>query len=100
MPRFTPEAIRHNLQIVEVLNKFGRTRGLTAAQVALAWLLSKEEWIVPIPGTTKLAHLEENIRSADVKISPKDWKSLENELSKIEIMGSRYNAEQQALVGK
>lgn len=100
LPRFTPEAIRHNLQIVEVLNKFGRTRGLTAAQVALAWLLSKEEWIVPIPGTTKLAHLEENIRSADVKISPKDWKSLENELSKIEIMGSRYNAEQQALVGK
>ena len=100
LPRFTPEAIRHNLQIVDVLNKFGRTRGLTAAQVALAWLLNKEEWIVPIPGTTKLAHLEENIRSADVKISPKDWKSLENELSKIEIMGSRYNAEQQAQVGK
>ena len=100
LPRFTPEAVRHNMQIVEVINQFGRTRGLTSAQVALAWLLNKAEWIVPIPGTTKLAHLEENIRSADVKISEKDWNTLENELSKIEIMGSRYNAEQQAQVGK
>lgn len=100
LPRFTPEAIRHNLRFVEVLNQFGRTRGLTSAQVALAWLLNKAEWIVPIPGTTKLAHLEENIRAADVQISQNDWKMLESELSKIEVMGSRYNAEQQAQVGK
>lgn len=99
-PRFTPEAMRHNMQIVEVLNQFGRPRGLTPAQIALAWLLNKAEWIVPIPGTTKLAHLEENIRAADVKISEKEWKNLENELSKIEIMGSRYPADQQAQVGK
>ncbi len=99
-PRFTPEAMRHNMQIIEVLNQFGRTRGLTPAQIALAWLMNKADWIVPIPGTTKLAHLEENIRAADVKISSKDWKSLENELSKIEIMGSRYPADQQAQVGK
>lgn len=99
-PRFTPEAMRHNMQIVEILNQFGRSRGLTPAQIALAWLMNKGDWIVPIPGTTKLAHLEENIRAADVKISAKEWKSLENKLSEIEIMGSRYPADQQAQVGK
>lgn len=99
-PRFTPEAMRHNMQIIEILNQFGRGRGLTPAQIALAWLMNKGDWIVPIPGTTKLAHLEENIRAADVKISAKEWKSLENKLSEIEIMGSRYPADQQAQVGK
>ncbi|MCM1323531.1 MAG: aldo/keto reductase [Acetobacter sp.] len=99
-PRFTPQAMRHNMQIIEVLNQFGRTRGLTPAQIALAWLMNKADWIVPIPGTTKLAHLEENIRAVDVKIPEKDWKNLENELSAIEIMGSRYPADQQAQVGK
>ena len=99
-PRFTPEAMRHNLMIIEVLNQFGRTRGITPAQIALAWLMNKAGWIVPIPGTTKLSHLEENIRAADIKISEKDWKELENELSKIKIMGDRYPADQQAQVGK
>lgn len=99
-PRFTPEAMRHNMQIIEILNQFGRGRGLTPAQIALAWLMNKGDWIVPIPGTTKLAHLEENIRAADIKISAKEWKSLENKLSEIEIMGSRYPADQQAQVGK
>lgn len=99
-PRFTPEAMRHNMQIIEVLNQFGRPRGITPAQIALAWLMNKGDWIVPIPGTTKLAHLEENIRAADIKISKNDWQILENELSNIEIMGSRYPADQQAQVGK
>lgn len=99
-PRFTPEAMRHNLQIVEVLNQFGRPRGLTPAQLALAWLLSRADWIVPIPGTTKLAHLEENIRAAEVEISAADWRKLEKELSEIDIMGDRYPADQQAQVGK
>lgn len=99
-PRFTPEAMRHNLQIVEVLNQFGRQRGLTPAQLALAWLLSRADWIVPIPGTTKLAHLEENIRAAEVEISAADWRKLEKELSEIDIMGDRYPADQQAQVGK
>jgi aryl-alcohol dehydrogenase-like predicted oxidoreductase len=63
LPRFTPEAIRANTAIVETLNKFGRTRGITTAQISLAWLLAKKPWIVPIPGTTKLTHLEENLRS-------------------------------------
>lgn len=99
-PRFTPEAMRHNMAIIEILNQFGRTRGITPAQIALAWLLNKADWIVPIPGTTKLSHLEENIRAADVKISEKEWKTLENKLSEIKIMGSRYPADQQAQVGK
>lgn len=99
-PRFTPEAMRHNLMIVEILNQFGRSRGITPAQIALAWLMNKADWIVPIPGTTKLAHLEENIRVADIKISEKEWKELETKLSEIEIMGSRYPADQQAQVGK
>lgn len=99
-PRFTPQDMRHNLAIVEVLNQFGRTRGITPAQIALVWLMNKADWIVPIPGTTKLAHLEENIRTADIKVSEKDWKELETELSEIEIMGDRYPADQQAQVGK
>lgn len=99
-PRFTPEAMRHNLQIVEILNQFGRPRGITPAQIALAWLMNKADWIVPIPGTTKLSHLEENIRAADIKISKEDWEKLEKELSEIKIMGNRYPADQQAQVGK
>ncbi len=99
-PRFTPEAMRHNLQLVEILNQFGRPRGLTPAQIALAWLLHKADWIVPIPGTTKLAHLEENIRAADVNISAAEWQKLEKELAGVEIMGDRYPADQQAQVGK
>lgn len=99
-PRFTPEAMRHNMAIIEVLNQFGRSRGITPAQIALAWLMNKGDWIVPIPGTTKLAHMEENIRAADVRISQNEWRALEDELAKIEIMGSRYPADQQAQVGK
>lgn len=65
LPRFQPEAMRANYRIVNVLQDFGRTRGMTSAQVALGWLLQKAPWIVPIPGTTKLSHLEENLRTLD-----------------------------------
>lgn len=99
LPRFTPEAMRANLAIVEVLNKFGRTRGATSAQIALAWLLAKKSWIVPIPGTTKLSHLEENLRAADFNFSPAEWQELELALSKITIIGDRYPASQQKQVG-
>ncbi len=95
LPRFSPDAIRANMRIVEVLNKFGRQRGMTSAQVGLAWLLSKSPYIVPIPGTTKISHLEENLRSAEFQCSQDEWNSLENELSKIPIIGNRYNAEQE-----
>lgn len=98
LPRFTPEAMRANLAIVEVLHRFGRTRGVTSAQVALAWLLAKQPWIVPIPGTTKLAHLEENLRTAELKLSAAEMREIEGSVSKIEIVGARYPAEQQKLV--
>lgn len=90
LPRFKPEAIRANLRIVEELNKFGRTRGITAAQVALGWLLWKKPWIVPIPGTTKLSHLEENLRTAELNIPSEDWLNLERNISSIPIVGERY----------
>lgn len=90
LPRFKPEAIRANLRIVEELNKFGRTRGITAAQVALGWLLWKKPWIVPIPGTTKLSHLEENLRTAELDIPSEDWLDLERNISSIPIVGDHY----------
>lgn len=99
LPRFTPEALGKNLMFVEILNRFGRPRGITGAQAALGWLLQKD-WIVPIPGTTKLSHLEENIRAASLAVSPEEWKELEEVLSKVEIVGDRYPAEQQRQVQK
>lgn len=98
LPRFTPEAIRSNYRIVEALNAFGRTRGYTPAQIALAWLLYRKPWIVPIPGTTKLAHLEENLRSVEIGFSNAEWTELENTISAIPIVGDRYNSEEQKKV--
>lgn len=100
LPRFQPEAIRANTRIVNILQQFGRTHGMTSAQVALGWLLQKEPWIVPIPGTTKLSHLEENIRALDFNLSPADWRELETSVAAIPVMGDRYNAEQQRQVGR
>jgi aryl-alcohol dehydrogenase-like predicted oxidoreductase len=99
LPRFTPEAIRANTALVEAISRFGRPRGATAAQIALAWLLAKKPWIVPIPSTTKLARLEENLRSADLALSPDDVRELEAAISKIQIVGDRYPAAQQRQVG-
>lgn len=99
LPRFQPEAMRANYRIVNVLQGFGRTRGMTSAQVALGWLLQKAPWIVPIPGTTKLSHLEENLRTLDFTLSENEWKELEQRVAAIPIVGDRYNAEQQKQVG-
>ena len=98
LPRFTPEGLRANLMYVETLNRFGRPRGVTGAQLALAWMLAKKEWIVPIPGTTKIAHLEENLRAADITLTQQEWIELENQLAQITIVGDRYPAEQQKQV--
>lgn len=99
LPRFQPEAIRANLRIVNVLQEFGRTRGMTSAQVALGWLLQKAPWIVPIPGTTKLSHLEENLRTLSFELPATDWQALEAAVAEIPVVGDRYNAEQQQQVG-
>ena len=99
LPRFQPDAIRANTRIVNVLQQFGRTRGMTSAQVALGWLLQKAPWIVPIPGTTKLSHLEENLHTLSFQLSSEEWKELEDAVAAIPVVGDRYNAEQQKQVG-
>ena len=99
LPRFQPDTMRANMRIVNVLQDFGRTRGMTSSQVALGWLLHKAPWIVPIPGTTKLSHLEENLRTFDFDVSADEWRGLEAAVAAIPVMGDRYNAEQQKQVG-
>ena len=99
LPRFTPEAMRANYRIVSVLQRYGRERGMTAAQLALGWLLQKAQWIVPIPGTTKLSHLEENLRTLEFALTAEEWKQLEDAVAAIPVTGDRYNAEQQKQVG-
>lgn len=100
LPRFQPEAIRANYRIVEVLNAFGRTRGITPAQVALAWLMNKRLFIVPIPGTTKLSHLEENLRACDIAFPPEEMNEIEDAVAAIPIAGSRYDALQESKIQK
>ncbi len=80
------------------MNKFGRTRGITAAQVALGWLLQKAPFIVPIPGTTKISHLEENLRTLNFTFSAQEWNELESAVAKITIVGDRYPASEQKKV--
>lgn len=99
LPRFQPEAIRANTRIVNELQQFGRTCGMTSSQVALGWLLHKAPWIVPIPGTTKESHLIENLHTLSFNVSDEDWQALETKVASIPIVGDRYNAEQQKQVG-
>lgn len=100
LPRFQPGAIRANTRIVEVLNAFGRTRGITPAQVALAWLINKRPFIVPIPGTTKLSHLEENLRASEIVFTAREMQELETAVAAIPVMGSRYDALQESKIQK
>src|SRR5690554_107381 len=97
-PRFTPEALRANTRILQVLNEFGKTRGMTSAQIAMAWMMDKHPFIVPLFGTTKLSHLEEDLRTADFTLTPEDINELEANVSEFPVMGDRYDAEQQARV--
>ena len=98
LPRFQPDAIRANTRIVNVLQQFGRMRGMTSTQVALGWLLQKSPWMVPIPGTTKQSHLDENLHTLSFNVTPEEWKELENSVAAIPVVGERYNAEQQKQV--
>ncbi len=90
LPRFTAEARAANQGLVEVLGQIGRQKQATVAQIALAWLLAKKPWIVPIPGTTKLSRLEENIGAADIQLSASDLAEIEQATAQVPIMGSRY----------
>jgi len=90
LPRYKSEAIIANWSIIGFLTDFGNQRGLTAAQVSLAWLLAQKPWVVPIPGTSKLAHLQENIWSSDVEFTPDELSEITSAISKIKIVGDRY----------
>ncbi len=90
VPRFTPEARKSNLALVDVLRTIAKRKKATPAQIALAWLLARKPWIVPIPGTTKLARLDENIAAAAIALSAEDLRSIESAASRITIQGARY----------
>ena len=100
LPRFTPDARKANRAIVEQVEKIAARKKATTAQISLAWLLAQKPWIVPIPGTTKLRRLEENIGAAAVELTPDDLLEIENALSKIAIQGDRYPASMQRQIDR
>ena len=100
VPRFTPENRKANQALVDLVGTFAQQKKATPAQIALAWLLAQKPWIVPIPGTTKLHRLEENIGAVDVKLSPEDLRELGTAASKIAVQGARYPEELQKMVGR
>jgi aryl-alcohol dehydrogenase-like predicted oxidoreductase len=100
VPRFTPENRKTNQALVDLIGKFAQQKKVTPAQIALAWLLAQKPWIVPIPGTTKLHRLEENIGAADVELTSEDLRQLETSASKITLQGARYPEALQKLVGR
>ncbi|HEX9014338.1 MAG TPA: aldo/keto reductase, partial [Anaerolineaceae bacterium] len=89
-PRFTPEAIRANRVVVDLLERIGREKGATPAQIALAWLLAQKPWIVPIPGSRKLERLKENTGALAVVLTPDDLREIDHAMSQITVMGDRY----------
>jgi aryl-alcohol dehydrogenase-like predicted oxidoreductase len=99
LPRFTPEARKANQALVDLLGKIGERKNATPAQIALAWLLAQKPWIVPIPGTTKLHRLEENIDAAQVELTPDDLREIDNASSKIEVQGARYPENLEQMTG-
>ncbi len=100
VPRFTPEARKANQALVDLLSKLAEQKKATPAQIALAWLLAQKPWIVPIPGTTKLARLEENIGAAAVELTPEDLRQIDNAVSKITVQGARYPENLQKMTGR
>jgi aryl-alcohol dehydrogenase-like predicted oxidoreductase len=90
LPRFTPEARKANQAVVDLLTSIGEQKGATPAQIALAWLLAQKPWIVPIPGTTKLSRLEENIGAVAIQLTPGDLRAIGEAASKIKVEGDRY----------
>jgi Predicted oxidoreductases (related to aryl-alcohol dehydrogenases) len=100
LPRFTPEARKANQALVDLLGEIARRKKGTPAQIALAWLLAQQPWIVPIPGTTKLKRLEENIGAASIELTADDLREIENATSKIEVQGARYPEKLEQMTGR
>jgi aryl-alcohol dehydrogenase-like predicted oxidoreductase len=100
VPRFTPEARKANQALVDLLASIGERKQATPAQIALAWLLAQKPWIVPIPGTTKMHRLQENLGAVEVELTPGDLRDIEDAASKITIQGARYPEALERLVGR
>jgi aryl-alcohol dehydrogenase-like predicted oxidoreductase len=100
VPRFSPDARKANQAMVDLLRTIGERKKATPAQVALAWLLAQKPWIVPIPGTTKLHRLEENVGAAAVELTPDDLREIDQAASQITVQGARYPEHLQKLVGR
>jgi len=100
VPRFTPENREANQVLVDVIGRFARQKKATPAQIALAWILARKPWIVPIPGTTKLHRLEENVGAANIELTADDLRQLEDATSQINLQGARYPEQLLKLVGR
>jgi aryl-alcohol dehydrogenase-like predicted oxidoreductase len=100
VPRFAPEALKANLALVDLVREWARRKGATPAQIALAWLLAKKPWIVPIPGTTKLKRLDENLGALDVALTPEDLREIDEAASKIKVQGARLPPAVLAMSGR
>jgi len=100
LPRFTPEARKANRALVDLLGDMAKRKSATPAQIALAWLLAQQPWIVPIPGTTKLKRLEENIGAVEVELTPDDLREIETAASQIEVQGARYPEHLEKMTGR
>jgi aryl-alcohol dehydrogenase-like predicted oxidoreductase len=100
LPRFTPEALKANQALIHLLDSIAGRKKATPAQIALAWLLAQKPWMVPIPGTTKLARLEENIGAVAVELSPDDLRDIEDAAAKITVEGARYPEKLEQMTGR
>ena len=100
LPRFTPEALKANQALIDLLGKIAQRKKATPAQIALAWLLAQKPWIVPIPGTTKLHRLDENIGAVAVELTPDDLRDIERAASKITVHGARYPEKLEQMTGR
>src|SRR5256885_4694068 len=100
LPRFTPEAMKANQALVDLLGTIGKRKKATPAQIALAWLLAQKPWVVPIPGTTKLHRLDENIGAMAVELTPDDLREIESAASKITVQGARYPESAQRMIDR
>jgi aryl-alcohol dehydrogenase-like predicted oxidoreductase len=99
LPRFAPEALKTNQAVIDLLEKIAKIKKATPAQIALAWLLAQKPWIVPIPGTTKLPRLEENIAALSIELTSDDLREIDNASSKIKVEGARYPEEIERMTG-
>jgi aryl-alcohol dehydrogenase-like predicted oxidoreductase len=100
LPRFTPEARKANQALVDLLGEIAKRKKATPAQIALAWLLAQKPWIVPIPGTTKLKRLEENIGAATIELTSGDLREIEGAASQINVQGARYPENLEQMTGR